>query len=114
MDLYRIEINGVPKIDFAYSTSTDKYSNSINARGSFEISLIDGGMYRNNAYGREYDVKEKSLSVWVPDLYCETSSVDDSRITMTGVVFTSLSYVCERYVINSKKEWEAVKSKVNN
>lgn len=87
MIYYKLDMTAMPQVEFACSTSTNKYRNHFDHKGTLEITTVEGCGVSLTVGGKTYSAPPRSVLVIPPDAVCEveadgTGTVRDDTIAM--------------------------------
>ena len=117
MIFYSLKIDSMPELALAVSIEAEnyKFDRKLKAKKEIiEISVNTKGEYVNTWEGREFHVRERDLTVWMPDIICSAKAEKDAEYEFISVAFEAEKFDFERFECESIEEWNDIKGKLDD
>lgn len=112
MIYYALKINSIPRIEFAFSSETNKYKNIISKRENLiETSYIARGGFTSVFDGREYRIDSNSVCLYMPDMEVVNHDAGNECVRLLDVAFYIEKMEYERFECTTGAEWNEIKAK---
>ena len=117
MIFYGLKMGFMPKLALAVSIEAENYKFERRPNPEkevIELSVNTQGEYLNNWEGREFLVRERALTVWMPDIICSARTENNEEYEFISVAFEAEKFDFERFECDSIEEWNDIKGKLDD
>ena len=108
MIFYKLHMETLPQVEFACSTSTDKYRSPFDHKGTLEITTVEGCGVQLTMEGASYYVPPRSVVVIPPDAVCNLEAAEQGVVRDDTIAMRIERFSCEMIRTEDKPKTDPV------